>query len=93
MIIDGNEHRILLNGHTYHCALDVTMDLVGGKFVDQPRRHAAAGHLGRRYPQGPRAATVRRGPWLVGFGIEVLQTFNFMGKAASSTTAVRVPRA
>ncbi|MBP6575104.1 MAG: winged helix-turn-helix transcriptional regulator [Flavobacteriales bacterium] len=32
MIIDGNEHRILLNGHTYHCALDVTMDLVGGKW-------------------------------------------------------------
>ena len=32
MIIDGSEHRILLNGQTYHCALDVTMDLVGGKW-------------------------------------------------------------
>jgi len=32
MIIDGNEHRIHLNGQTYHCALDVTMDLVGGKW-------------------------------------------------------------
>lgn len=32
MIIDGNEYRIHLNGHVYHCALDVTMELVGGKW-------------------------------------------------------------
>lgn len=32
MIIDGNEYRIHLNGHIYHCALDVTMELVGGKW-------------------------------------------------------------
>ncbi|MEZ4789549.1 MAG: winged helix-turn-helix transcriptional regulator [Flavobacteriales bacterium] len=32
MIIDGDEYRIRLNGHVYHCALDVTMELVGGKW-------------------------------------------------------------
>jgi DNA-binding HxlR family transcriptional regulator len=32
MIIDNKEHKILLNGNTYHCALDVTMDYVGGKW-------------------------------------------------------------
>jgi DNA-binding HxlR family transcriptional regulator len=32
MIIDGNEYRIKLNGRVYHCALDVTMELVGGKW-------------------------------------------------------------
>lgn len=32
MIIDGNEYRIRLNGQVYHCALDVTMELVGGKW-------------------------------------------------------------
>ena len=32
MIIDGDEYRIRLNGHVYHCALDVTMDQVGGKW-------------------------------------------------------------
>lgn len=32
MIIDGDEYRIRLNGRIYHCALDVTMDLVGGKW-------------------------------------------------------------
>ena len=32
MIIDGEEYRIRLNGHIYHCALDVTMDMVGGKW-------------------------------------------------------------
>ena len=32
MIIDGDEYRIRMNGHVYHCALDVTMDMVGGKW-------------------------------------------------------------
>lgn len=32
MIIDGDEYRIRMNGHVYHCALDVTMELVGGKW-------------------------------------------------------------
>ena len=32
MIIDGDEYRIRLNGRLYHCALDVTMELVGGKW-------------------------------------------------------------
>ncbi|MBK7382949.1 MAG: helix-turn-helix transcriptional regulator [Flavobacteriales bacterium] len=32
MIIDGNEYRIRMNGQVYHCALDVTMELVGGKW-------------------------------------------------------------
>lgn len=32
MIIDGNEYRIRMNGRIYHCALDVTMELVGGKW-------------------------------------------------------------
>ena len=32
MIIDGDEYRIRMNGRVYHCALDVTMELVGGKW-------------------------------------------------------------
>ena len=32
MIIDGDEYRIHMNGRVYHCALDVTMELVGGKW-------------------------------------------------------------
>jgi DNA-binding HxlR family transcriptional regulator len=32
MVIDGDEYRIKLNGKVYHCALDVTMELVGGKW-------------------------------------------------------------
>lgn len=32
MIIEGNEYRIRLNGQVYHCALDVTMEQVGGKW-------------------------------------------------------------
>jgi DNA-binding HxlR family transcriptional regulator len=32
MKIDNQEYKILLNGNTYHCALDVTMDYVGGKW-------------------------------------------------------------
>ena len=32
MIIDGNEYRIHMDGHIYHCALDVTMDHIGGKW-------------------------------------------------------------
>ncbi|MFZ1676927.1 MAG: helix-turn-helix domain-containing protein [Saprospiraceae bacterium] len=32
MIVDGNELAIVLNGKTYHCALDVTMDYIGGKW-------------------------------------------------------------
>ncbi len=32
MLIEGKEYRILMNGHEYHCALDVTMDFIGGKW-------------------------------------------------------------
>jgi DNA-binding HxlR family transcriptional regulator len=32
MLIDGKEHRIRLHGKDYHCALDVTMDYIGGKW-------------------------------------------------------------
>jgi DNA-binding HxlR family transcriptional regulator len=32
MLIDGKEHRIRMHGKEYHCALDVTMDYIGGKW-------------------------------------------------------------
>ncbi|MCW5898458.1 MAG: helix-turn-helix transcriptional regulator [Flavobacteriales bacterium] len=32
MLIDGKEHRIRMRGREYHCALDVTMDYIGGKW-------------------------------------------------------------
>lgn len=32
MIIDGKEFEIKMNGRMYHCALDVTMDYIGGKW-------------------------------------------------------------
>lgn len=32
MIIDGKELVIKIKGKTYHCALDVTMDFIGGKW-------------------------------------------------------------
>ena len=32
MIIDGEEFVIRLNKQQYHCALDVTMDYIGGKW-------------------------------------------------------------
>lgn len=32
MLIDGREHRIRMHGRAYHCALDVTMDYIGGKW-------------------------------------------------------------
>jgi DNA-binding HxlR family transcriptional regulator len=32
MLIDGQEHRIRMHGKDYHCALDVTMDYIGGKW-------------------------------------------------------------
>ena len=32
MLIDGDEYRIRMKGQVYHCALDVTMELVGGKW-------------------------------------------------------------
>lgn len=32
MIIDGKEVVIKIKGKTYHCALDVTMDFIGGKW-------------------------------------------------------------
>ena len=32
MIIDGKEYKIRMNGKVYHCALDVTMDYIGGKW-------------------------------------------------------------
>ncbi|MCZ8070046.1 MAG: winged helix-turn-helix transcriptional regulator [Bacteroidota bacterium] len=32
MIIDGEEKIMQLRGETYHCALDVTMNFIGGKW-------------------------------------------------------------
>lgn len=32
MLIDGKEHRIRMHDKDYHCALDVTMDYIGGKW-------------------------------------------------------------
>jgi DNA-binding HxlR family transcriptional regulator len=32
MLIDNKEKTILLNGREYHCAMDVTMDYIGGKW-------------------------------------------------------------
>jgi DNA-binding HxlR family transcriptional regulator len=32
MIIDGEEKVMQLRGKTYHCALDVTMNFIGGKW-------------------------------------------------------------
>ncbi len=32
MVVDGIELEIKMNGKTYHCALDVTMDYIGGKW-------------------------------------------------------------
>lgn len=32
MIIKGKEYVVKLHGKTYHCALDITMDYIGGKW-------------------------------------------------------------
>jgi DNA-binding HxlR family transcriptional regulator len=32
MIVDGKELEIKMNGKIYHCALDITMDYIGGKW-------------------------------------------------------------
>lgn len=32
MLIDGKEFEIKMYGKVYHCALDVTMDFIGGKW-------------------------------------------------------------
>jgi DNA-binding HxlR family transcriptional regulator len=32
MIINGKEFEIRMNGRIYHCALDITMDYIGGKW-------------------------------------------------------------
>lgn len=32
MVIDGKEFEFYIEGKSYHCALDVTMDYVGGKW-------------------------------------------------------------
>ncbi len=32
MIISGKEYSYKLNGNTYHCALDITMSFIGGKW-------------------------------------------------------------
>ena len=32
MVIDGKELEIKLKGKIYHCALDITMDYIGGKW-------------------------------------------------------------
>jgi DNA-binding HxlR family transcriptional regulator len=32
MIIGGKEYMVIMNGKTFHCAMDITMDYVGGKW-------------------------------------------------------------
>lgn len=32
MIIKGKEYIVKMNGNVYHCALDITMDYIGGKW-------------------------------------------------------------
>lgn len=32
MLIDNNEKIVLLKGKEYHCAMDITMDFIGGKW-------------------------------------------------------------
>jgi DNA-binding HxlR family transcriptional regulator len=32
MIINGEERQVYLRGETYHCALDITMSFIGGKW-------------------------------------------------------------
>src|SRR4030095_9032254 len=32
MIVEGKEYQIKLHGKVYHCAMDVTMDYIGGKW-------------------------------------------------------------
>jgi DNA-binding HxlR family transcriptional regulator len=32
MVIDGKEYIVKMNGKTYHCAMDITMDYIGGKW-------------------------------------------------------------
>jgi DNA-binding HxlR family transcriptional regulator len=32
MIIKGKEYVVKLRGNTYHCAMDITMDFIGGKW-------------------------------------------------------------
>ncbi|MBK6620449.1 MAG: helix-turn-helix transcriptional regulator [Saprospirales bacterium] len=32
MIVDGKEYAFLLHGKTFHCAMDVTMGYIGGKW-------------------------------------------------------------
>jgi DNA-binding HxlR family transcriptional regulator len=32
MIINGKEYVVKMHGRTYHCALDITMDYIGGKW-------------------------------------------------------------
>lgn len=32
MILEGKEYTVMLNGKTYHCALDITMKYIGGKW-------------------------------------------------------------
>jgi DNA-binding HxlR family transcriptional regulator len=32
MIIDGKEYTIRMNNKTFHCAMDITMDYIGGKW-------------------------------------------------------------
>ena len=32
MIIKGKEYVVKMHGNTYHCAMDITMDYIGGKW-------------------------------------------------------------
>lgn len=32
MIVEGKEYEIKMHGKIYHCALDITMDFIGGKW-------------------------------------------------------------
>ena len=44
MILAGKEMEIKLNGKTYHCALDVTMDYIGGKWKTVVLWYLRKGH-------------------------------------------------
>ena len=44
MIINGKEIKIKMNGHIYHCALDVVMAFIGGKWKSVVLWYLIDGH-------------------------------------------------
>jgi DNA-binding HxlR family transcriptional regulator len=55
MILDGREIEIELSGKTYHCALDITMDFIGGKWKSVVlwylrKEHRRFGELKKQIP-------------------------------------------